>query len=99
MRRLAGDELIGDGGLYASNDGPGGNRLIVCGKPKGVSERDRPQSARAHGHKGAGARQIIDVAGGDYDVDPLLRTGYLRIHRERIAETTGSRFGSDEYLT
>jgi hypothetical protein len=51
------------------------------------------------GHKGAELGQIIDVAGGDYDVDPLLRTGYLRIHRERIAETTGPRFGSDEYLT
>jgi hypothetical protein len=61
-----------------------------------MNELDRKVLARI-GLEGAELAEIIDTAGGDYDIDSLLRTGYVRIHRERIVETTPSRFAGDDY--
>lgn len=50
---------------------------------------------RRIGDKGAELAQIIDVAQGDYDIDSLIRTGYVRLHVERPVET-GSHVARDE---
>jgi hypothetical protein len=63
-----------------------------------MNETDRKVLERID-YKGAELAQILEAAGGDYDIDALIRTGYVRIHRERRLETAGTRFGSDEYLT
>ena len=57
-----------------------------------MNETDRRVLERI-GYKGA------ETAGGDYDIDALIRTGYVGIHRERLGETTDSRIGGDEYAT
>ena len=63
-----------------------------------VNEIDRGVLARI-GYEGAELAQILEAAGGDYDIDALIRTGYVGIHRKPLRETTGSRFGGDEYMT
>jgi hypothetical protein len=51
------------------------------------------------GCQGAELAQIIEVAEGDYDIDSLIRTGYVRLRRESLVETTGSRVRRDEDVT
>ena len=63
-----------------------------------MNEIDRGILARI-GYKGTQLTQILEAAGGDYDIDALLRTGYVAIHRKPLHETTGSRFDGDEYMT
>jgi hypothetical protein len=63
-----------------------------------MNEIDRKVLERI-GYNGAELAEILEAAGGDYDIDALIRTGYVRIHRERLLETSGTRFGSDEYLS
>jgi len=63
-----------------------------------VNETDRRVLERI-GYKGVELAQVLETAGGDYDIDALIRTGYVGIHRERLGETTDSRIGGDEYAT
>ena len=62
-----------------------------------MNEIDRRVLERI-GYEGAELGQILEAAGGDYDIDALIRTGYVRIHREPLRKRADSRFGG-EYLT
>ena len=50
-----------------------------------MNETDRRVLERI-GYKGVELAQVLETAGGDYDIDALIRTGYVGIHRERLGE-------------
>jgi hypothetical protein len=61
-----------------------------------MNELDRKVLQRI-GYNGAELAQIVETAGGDYDIDSLIRSGYVHLHRERLDETSPSRFAGDEF--
>jgi len=61
-----------------------------------MNELDRKVLQRI-GHNGAELAQIVETAGGDYDIDSLIRSGFVHLHRERLVETSTSRLAGDEY--
>lgn len=63
-----------------------------------MNEIDRRVLERI-GYMGTELSQILEAAGGDYDIDALIRTGYVQLRAQRLVDTSGARLGRDEYLT